>query len=178
MKKNILQKNSIWQHYPLLDLKGIILKITHYLYILGTIRSFVIFFWPYREKAYLEGGIHFVSTRILVVDLLKDRVPISNITGIIVLRAHTVLESCQEAFALRLYRQKNKVDLKLICVYKCLHVYDSKYILNFFRLDLSKLYLTLPYHLHLDIIRWKKSWELYLLLNCFCGQGMFTSLLF
>ncbi|KAJ2949835.1 hypothetical protein O0L34_g11149 [Tuta absoluta] len=61
-----------------------------------------------REKAYLEGGIFFVSTRILVVDLLKNRVPISHITGIIVLRAHTVLESCQEAFALRLYRQKNK----------------------------------------------------------------------
>lgn len=61
-----------------------------------------------REKAYLEGGIHFVSTRILVVDLLKNRVPISHITGIIVLRAHTVLESCQEAFALRLYRQNNK----------------------------------------------------------------------
>lgn len=59
-----------------------------------------------------------------------------------------------------------------------MHVYDSKYILNLFRLDLSKLYLTLPYHLHLDIIRWKKSWELYLLLNCFCGQGMFTCLLF
>lgn len=62
-----------------------------------------------REKAYLEGGIHFVSTRILVVDLLKKRVPISHITGIVVLRAHTVLESCQEAFALRLYRQQNKV---------------------------------------------------------------------
>ncbi|XP_013183116.1 DNA repair endonuclease XPF [Amyelois transitella] len=61
-----------------------------------------------REKAYLEGGVHFVSTRILVVDLLKKRVPISHITGIIVLRAHTVLESCQEAFALRLYRQSNK----------------------------------------------------------------------
>ncbi|XP_022814584.1 DNA repair endonuclease XPF [Spodoptera litura] len=61
-----------------------------------------------REKAYLEGGIHLVSTRILVVDLLKKRVPISHITGIIVLRAHTVLESCQEAFALRLYRQNNK----------------------------------------------------------------------
>ncbi|XP_026732524.1 DNA repair endonuclease XPF isoform X1 [Trichoplusia ni] len=62
-----------------------------------------------REKAYLEGGIHFVSTRILVVDLLKNRVPISHTSGIIVLRAHTVLESCQEAFALRLYRQGNKV---------------------------------------------------------------------
>ncbi|KAL4715488.1 hypothetical protein ACJJTC_009114 [Scirpophaga incertulas] len=61
-----------------------------------------------RKKAYLEGGIHFVSTRILVVDLLKNRVPITNITGMLVLRAHTVLESCQEAFALRLYRQKNK----------------------------------------------------------------------
>ncbi|XP_026751876.1 DNA repair endonuclease XPF isoform X1 [Galleria mellonella] len=61
-----------------------------------------------REKSYLEGGVHLVSTRILVVDLLKNRIPISHITGIIVLRAHTVLESCQEAFALRLYRQNNK----------------------------------------------------------------------
>lgn len=52
-----------------------------------------------------------MSTRILVVDLLKNRVPISHITGIIVLRAHSVLESCQEAFALRLYRQSNKVFL-------------------------------------------------------------------
>lgn len=64
-----------------------------------------------REKVYLEGGINFVSTRILVVDLLKKRIPISHITGIIVLRAHTVLESCQEAFALRLYRQENKVSI-------------------------------------------------------------------
>ncbi|XP_013142618.1 PREDICTED: DNA repair endonuclease XPF [Papilio polytes] len=61
-----------------------------------------------REKTYLEGGVFFVSTRILVVDLLKNRVPVNHITGIIVLRAHTVLESCQEAFVLRLYRQKNK----------------------------------------------------------------------
>ncbi|XP_068632309.1 DNA repair endonuclease XPF isoform X2 [Battus philenor] len=61
-----------------------------------------------RAKTYLEGGVFFVSTRILVVDLLKNRVPIAHITGIIVLRAHTVLESCQEAFVLRLYRQKNK----------------------------------------------------------------------
>ncbi|XP_077291121.1 DNA repair endonuclease XPF-like [Arctopsyche grandis] len=61
-----------------------------------------------REKTYLEGGVHFVSTRILVVDLLKSRVPVEHITGVIVLRAHTILESCQEAFALRLYRQSNK----------------------------------------------------------------------
>ncbi|XP_044268362.1 DNA repair endonuclease XPF isoform X2 [Tribolium madens] len=61
-----------------------------------------------REDAYLSGGIHFITTRILVVDLLKNRVPIDKITGFVILRAHKVLESCQEAFALRLYRQKNK----------------------------------------------------------------------
>ncbi|XP_017064567.1 DNA repair endonuclease XPF isoform X2 [Drosophila eugracilis] len=61
-----------------------------------------------RERVYLEGGLQFISTRILVVDLLKQRIPIELISGIIVLRAHTIIESCQEAFALRLYRQKNK----------------------------------------------------------------------
>ncbi|XP_016980179.1 DNA repair endonuclease XPF [Drosophila rhopaloa] len=61
-----------------------------------------------RERVYVEGGLQFISTRILVVDLLKQRIPIELISGIIVLRAHTIIESCQEAFALRLYRQKNK----------------------------------------------------------------------
>uniref|UniRef100_A0A1A9UPJ2 DNA repair endonuclease XPF n=1 Tax=Glossina austeni TaxID=7395 RepID=A0A1A9UPJ2_GLOAU len=61
-----------------------------------------------RERVYLEGGIQFITTRILVVDLLKQRIPIELITGIVVLRAHTIIESCQEAFALRLYRQRNK----------------------------------------------------------------------
>lgn len=54
------------------------------------------------------GGIHFLTTRILVVDLLKRRIPIELVTGIVVLRAHQIVESCQEAFALRLYRQSNK----------------------------------------------------------------------
>lgn len=40
--------------------------------------------------------------------MLKERIPIPLITGIIVLRAHQIIESCQEAFALRLYRQSNK----------------------------------------------------------------------
>lgn len=61
-----------------------------------------------RERIYFEGGIQFISTRILVVDLLKKRIPIELITGVFVMRAHTIVESCQEAFALRLYRQKNK----------------------------------------------------------------------
>ncbi|XP_055854991.1 DNA repair endonuclease XPF [Episyrphus balteatus] len=61
-----------------------------------------------RERVYLEGGIQFISTRIFVVDLLKSRIPIELITGVFVMRAHTIVESCQEAFALRLYRQTNK----------------------------------------------------------------------
>lgn len=70
--------------------------------------TYQIFSSMHRELVYLMGGIHFISTRILVVDLLKERIPIHLITGIIVLRAHQIVESCQEAFALRLYRQKNK----------------------------------------------------------------------
>lgn len=61
-----------------------------------------------REITYLLGGIQFLTTRILIVDLLKSRIPIELVTGIIVLRAHKIIESCQEAFALRLYRQRNK----------------------------------------------------------------------
>lgn len=61
-----------------------------------------------RERVYLQGGIQFISTRVLVVDLLKNRIPIELITGIFVVKAHEIIESCQEAFALRLYRQKNK----------------------------------------------------------------------
>ncbi|XP_044750246.1 DNA repair endonuclease XPF [Coccinella septempunctata] len=61
-----------------------------------------------RGDMYLSGGIHFVSTRILVLDMLKKKIPIEKITGIIILRAHKILESCQESFVLRLYRQNNK----------------------------------------------------------------------
>lgn len=61
-----------------------------------------------REKVYLAGGLQFISTQILVLDLLKGKIPAELITGIFVLRAHQIIESCQEAFALRLYRQKNK----------------------------------------------------------------------
>ncbi|KAL8600798.1 hypothetical protein ACOMHN_055993 [Nucella lapillus] len=61
-----------------------------------------------RQPLYLEGGVQFVTSRILVVDLLTDRVPVDKVTGILVYKAHKVIESCQEAFILRLYREKNK----------------------------------------------------------------------
>ncbi|XP_076463171.1 DNA repair endonuclease XPF-like [Babylonia areolata] len=61
-----------------------------------------------RQHTYLEGGVQFVTSRILVVDLLTDRVPLEKVTGILVYKAHKVIESCQEAFILRLFREKNK----------------------------------------------------------------------
>lgn len=61
---------------------------------------------------YLEGGALFMSGPILVVDLLKNRVPLNLVTGILVYRAHNILNSYQAAFALRLYRQNNKVCIK------------------------------------------------------------------
>lgn len=61
-----------------------------------------------RYNVYTKGGVLFVTSRILVVDFLTDRIPSHLITGILVYRAHKIIESCQEAFILRLYRQKNK----------------------------------------------------------------------
>ncbi|XP_055032647.2 DNA repair endonuclease XPF [Misgurnus anguillicaudatus] len=61
-----------------------------------------------RYDVYTRGGVLFVTSRILVVDFLTDRIPAHLITGILVFRAHKIIESCQEAFILRLYRQKNK----------------------------------------------------------------------
>ena len=61
-----------------------------------------------RKLLYLDGGVLFVTTRILVVDMLTERIPMQLITGILVARAHQTAESCQEAFILRMYRQKNK----------------------------------------------------------------------
>ncbi|XP_075686246.1 DNA repair endonuclease XPF [Rhinoderma darwinii] len=61
-----------------------------------------------RYDVYTQGGVLFVTSRILVVDFLTDRIPANLITGILVYKAHKIMESCQEAFILRLYRQKNK----------------------------------------------------------------------
>ncbi|XP_066015093.1 DNA repair endonuclease XPF-like isoform X3 [Pocillopora verrucosa] len=61
-----------------------------------------------RESVYLSGGVLFVTSRILVVDMLTKKLPIHLVTGIVVLRAHKIIESCQEAFILRLYRENNK----------------------------------------------------------------------
>ena len=48
-----------------------------------------------RKELYANGGVFFITSRILVVDFLKEVVPAEKITGIIILRAHNVIESSQ-----------------------------------------------------------------------------------
>ena len=48
-----------------------------------------------RESVYLQGGVLFITTRILVVDFLMNRIPSHLITGLIVYRAHRIIDSCQ-----------------------------------------------------------------------------------
>ncbi|RWS25727.1 DNA repair endonuclease XPF-like protein, partial [Leptotrombidium deliense] len=61
-----------------------------------------------RSKLYEIGGTLLITSRILVVDMLLKRIPIPEITGIIVCKADLIVDSCQEAFILRLFRMHNK----------------------------------------------------------------------
>ncbi|PAA93090.1 hypothetical protein BOX15_Mlig023716g3, partial [Macrostomum lignano] len=61
-----------------------------------------------RRRLYNEGGVFFASSaQILVVDFLRSVVPTDAVSGIIVMHADEVLDLCQEAFVLRLYREAN-----------------------------------------------------------------------
>ncbi|XP_038067754.1 DNA repair endonuclease XPF-like [Patiria miniata] len=41
-----------------------------------------------RKDVYLQGGVLFVTSRILVVDMLTDRLPIALVSGVLVFKAH------------------------------------------------------------------------------------------
>lgn len=59
-----------------------------------------------RQSIYLEGGVQFCSSRVLLVDLLQNRIPTDRIAAIFVYRAHQTLNAFQDSFILRLYREK------------------------------------------------------------------------
>ncbi|KAJ3356340.1 DNA repair endonuclease XPF [Allomyces javanicus] len=60
-----------------------------------------------RQQAYLRGGVFLITARVLVVDMLSDKVPLHLVTGILIYRADRVTESSTEAFILRLFRAQN-----------------------------------------------------------------------
>ena len=61
-----------------------------------------------RIDYYNSSRCCFVTTRILVVDLLSSRAQANRIAGFIVLNAHRVTDESGEGFAVRLYRQGNR----------------------------------------------------------------------
>ncbi|SCV74432.1 BQ2448_8071 [Microbotryum intermedium] len=63
-----------------------------------------------REKMYKQGGFFSVTSRILVVDMLNNKIPVALITGIIVLHAETVTPTSLESFIVRIYRRHNRVN--------------------------------------------------------------------
>ncbi|KAG7444880.1 uncharacterized protein BT62DRAFT_981292 [Guyanagaster necrorhizus] len=60
-----------------------------------------------RQNLYKNGGLISVTSRILVVDMLQNDIPINLITGIIVLHAERVSPLHLVSFITRLYREKN-----------------------------------------------------------------------
>ncbi|KAF5388644.1 hypothetical protein D9757_004788 [Collybiopsis confluens] len=60
-----------------------------------------------RQDLYKKGGLFSVTSRILVVDMLQNTVPIDMITGIMVLHAEKVSPLHLVSFITRLYREKN-----------------------------------------------------------------------
>ena len=60
-----------------------------------------------RERMYLRGGVYICTSRILILDLLQQRVVPSAITGIFVNDAHRISEASTEAFIIRMYRESN-----------------------------------------------------------------------
>ena len=61
-----------------------------------------------RIELYNKGGAFSITSRILIVDMLNDRVPLHKVAGIVVNNAHRLTETCAEAFIVRLFRQANR----------------------------------------------------------------------
>ena len=58
-----------------------------------------------RRDVYRRGGVVFVTSRILVMDLLTKRVDVHAISGVVLCNAHTLAETGTEAFILRICRR-------------------------------------------------------------------------
>ncbi|XP_019105059.2 DNA repair endonuclease UVH1 isoform X2 [Beta vulgaris subsp. vulgaris] len=61
-----------------------------------------------RHALYSSGGVYFITSRILIVDLLTSKIPTSKIAGILILNAHSLTETSTEAFIVRILRSLNR----------------------------------------------------------------------
>ncbi|XP_074303873.1 DNA repair endonuclease UVH1-like [Silene latifolia] len=61
-----------------------------------------------RYALYSSGGVYFITSRILIVDLLNSKIPTSKVSGIIIMNAHLLSETSTEAFIVRILRSFNR----------------------------------------------------------------------
>ncbi|KAG2213458.1 hypothetical protein INT47_009132 [Mucor saturninus] len=61
-----------------------------------------------RTSMYREGGVFAITSRILAVDMLLERIPTTLINGIIVYNAHRIKPNSIEELILRIYRNYNQ----------------------------------------------------------------------
>ncbi|ORY94875.1 hypothetical protein BCR43DRAFT_442549 [Syncephalastrum racemosum] len=61
-----------------------------------------------RSNMYRQSGVFSVTSRILAVDMLLQRVPTAMISGIIVYNAHRVKQHSMEELILQIYREENE----------------------------------------------------------------------
>ncbi|GAB2235325.1 hypothetical protein Droror1_Dr00025748 [Drosera rotundifolia] len=61
-----------------------------------------------RLSLYESGGVNFITSRILIVDLLMNRIPVSRIAGLVIVNVHLLSETSTEAFIVRIVRRGNK----------------------------------------------------------------------
>ncbi|KAL6512237.1 hypothetical protein OROHE_019849 [Orobanche hederae] len=62
----------------------------------------------HRFSLYTSGGIFFITARILIVDLLTQRLPATSIAGIILLNCHSLSDTSTDAFIVRILRSANR----------------------------------------------------------------------
>ncbi|XP_057976377.1 DNA repair endonuclease UVH1 [Malania oleifera] len=62
----------------------------------------------HRHSLYTSGGVFFITSRILIVDLLTSRLPTSSVAGLVILNAHALSDTSTEAFIVRILRSLNR----------------------------------------------------------------------
>ena len=67
-----------------------------------------------RVQAYMQGGCFFITSRIFVMDLLTSRIPIDLISGVLVYKAHKIVDSCQGSWNITLKSQKIAISKILL----------------------------------------------------------------
>lgn len=62
----------------------------------------------HRHSLYSSGKIFFITPRILIVDLLTQKLPASSLAGILILNVHAISETSTEAFIIRFVKSVNR----------------------------------------------------------------------